>query len=101
MGSFECESDERKLLVADDILWVVKPLEVGKTFLRGSRHIEIEDLVIGLVRQRRELLDLLLVLEVVSVNSRLRTNRPFARGGACDFLLVLTLSIESMLIICI
>ena len=75
-----------KLLVTEDILWVVNPVDGGKTDLCGSRQMESEVFLESMaLRLRGRLADLL-------EKSRLRTRRPLR---VTDF----NLSDESILII--
>lgn len=70
-----------KLLVTEDILWVVKPEDCGVTAFKGSRQIELQVFLLkGRRRRGFESLELVELVELVEsrvlVKSRLRTSRP-------------------------
>lgn len=84
--SEEFSSEDMKLLVTDDILWVVKPVDCGWT---DSRQMEVEVDGFLVVRRVRAL-----VLVFSAVKSRLRTRRPlrvtdFKHGFSDESMLII------------
>lgn len=75
-----CTSEERKLLVTEDILWVVNPIG-STTFLRQIDFIGDDCF---LLLQVLGFMDFEGVVVVGGLNSKLRTKRPFERVFLLD-----------------